>query len=331
MAAQGVIKPGTIRTGVIGVGRLGRFHAQKHLACPGASFAGVYDTDPTRAVTVAKETSSKAYPDIESLLNDVDAVSVAAPTTLHHKIGLQVLNAGVHMLMEKPIAASSREARELVSTAQKKGLILQVGHIERFNPAVSALRGMEVSPKFVEAHRLAAYSPRGADVSVIHDLMIHDLDVLLHWMGHDIERVDAYGVPLITNEVDICNAHIRFAGNRVANITASRISIKKLRKFRMFQEDAYISVDFEKRRAEIYRRVPPGTPKALPIPGADDANLRVLIKRTRAKKNEDALQREVDAFVDAVATNSPPLVGGEEATVALELAEEIARQAEQST
>ncbi|MBS1261779.1 MAG: scyllo-inositol 2-dehydrogenase (NAD(+)) [Calditrichaeota bacterium] len=317
-----------VKTGVIGVGRLGGYHAQKYAACPGAELVGVYDADGSRAEAVARECGCRVYSEIDALLAAVDAVSVAVPTRLHHEIGVRALDAGRHVLIEKPIASSSAQARELVQWARRGTLVLQVGHIERFNPAVTALRGIDVRPKFVEAHRLAPYNPRGADVSVIHDLMIHDLDVLLHWMGHEIERVDAYGVPLVTKEVDICNAHIRFAGNKVANLTASRISKKKMRKFRMFQEDAYISVDFEKRRAEVYRRVPPGTPKALPIPGADDSSLRVLIKRTRAKKNEDALQREVDAFVTAVAANAPPLVGGVEATVALELAEEIARQAE---
>ncbi len=331
MARKQIITPSRIvNTAVVGVGRLGRFHAQKHAACPAANLVGVFDANEASAAAVAKETGCVAYTDLDKLIEDVEAVDCAVPTTLHHQVGMQVLEAGRHLLMEKPIASTSAEARELVDLANKKGLILQVGHIERFNPGVTALRGVDVRPSFVEAHRLAMYSPRGADVSVIHDLMIHDLDVLLHWMGHEIERVDAYGVPLLTKAVDICNAHIRFKGNKVANLTASRISMKKMRKFRMFQEDAYISVDFEKRRAEIYKRVPPGTPKALPIPGADDHDLRVLIKRTRAKKNEDALQREVDAFVTAVANDTPPLVGGLDATVALELAEEIARQAEQA-
>jgi len=315
-----------IKTGVVGVGRLGRFHAQKHAANEKAEFVGVYDPDIKAAKKVAKETGSTAFETLDSLLEKVDAVSVAAPTTLHHEVGLKVLGSGCHMLMEKPIAATSQEARELVELADKKELNLQVGHIERFNPGVTALRGVEFSPKFVEAHRLAPYSPRGADVSVIHDLMIHDLDVLLHWMGHDIERVDASGVSVITKETDIANVRIHFSGNRVANLTASRISLKRLRKFRMFDENAYISVDFEKRRAEIFKRVEKGTPKSLPIPGADDSDLRMLIKRTRAKKNEDALAKEVAAFIDSIINKSKPIVGGKEATIALELAEEIARQ-----
>lgn len=315
-----------IRTGVIGVGRLGRFHAQKHAANERAELVGVYDADPARAEQVAKEVHCKAYTDLDALLAEVQAVSCAAPTTLHHDVGLHILEAGRHLLMEKPIAATSSEARALVDTADRRDLVLQVGHIERFNPAVTALHGIEVHPKFVEAHRLAPYSPRGADVSVVHDLMIHDLDVLLHWMGHEVERVDASGVPVITKEVDIANARITFSGRRVANLTASRISLKRMRKFRMFDENSYISVDFEKKRAEIFRRVPPGTPKALPIPGADDADLRVLVKRTRAKKNDDALAREVDSFLAAIASGGKPEVGGLDATVALELAEDIARQ-----
>ena len=318
-----------IKTGVIGVGRLGRFHAQKHAANPGAELVGIFDADPKRAEEVAREVGCRRYANLEALLADVDAVSCAAPTTLHSEVGLQILEAGCHLLMEKPIAATSKEAKALVDTAAKKNLVLQVGHIERFNPAVTALRGVEVHPKFVEAHRLAPYSPRGADVSVVHDLMIHDLDVLLHWMGHEVERVDASGVPVITKEVDIANVRITFSGKRVANLTASRISLKRMRKFRMFDENAYISVDFEKKRAEIFRRVPPGTPKALPIPGADDHDLRVLIKRTRAKKNEDALAKEVDSFLAAVRSGGNPEVGGLEAMVALELAEEIARQCKQ--
>lgn len=318
-----------IKTGVIGVGRLGRFHAQKHAANQGAELVGVYDADAKRAEEVAREVGCRRYANLDALLADVDAVSCAAPTTLHNEVGLQILEAGCHLLMEKPIAATSKEAKALVDTASKKNLVLQVGHIERFNPGVTALRGIEVNPKFVEAHRLAPYSPRGADVSVVHDLMIHDLDVLLHWMGHEVERVDASGVPVITKEVDIANARITFSGKRVANLTASRISLKRMRKFRMFDENGYFSVDFEKKRAEIFKRVPPGTPKALPIPGADDHDLRVLVKRTRAKKNEDALAKEVDSFLAAVRSGGKPEVGGLEAMVALELAEEIARQCQQ--
>ena len=241
---------------------------------------------------------------------------------------MEVLEAGVHLLMEKPIAATSKEAKELVEAAKKKNLVLQVGHIERFNPAVSALRGIDVQPRFVEAHRLAPYTPRGTDVSVVHDLMIHDIDVLLYWMGYEVEKIDAAGVPVVSDAADIANARITFSGKRVANLTASRISLKRMRKFRIFQEDAYLSVDFEKKRAEIYRRVPKGTPRSLPIPGADDKDLRVLIKRTRAKKNEDALAREIDAFLEAIRRSTPPLVSGEDAMKALEVVEEIAKQCE---
>jgi predicted dehydrogenase len=315
-----------VPVGVVGVGRLGRFHAQKYAANSGAELVGVYDSDQEVAERVARETGCRPFTGLESLLAKVKAVSVAAPTLAHHEIGRQVLSSGRHLLMEKPITATSQEAKDLVKLADRSGLILQVGHIERFNPGVRALNGVDVRPKFVEAHRLAPYSPRGADVSVIHDLMIHDLDVLLHWMGSEVERVDAAGVPVITRAVDIANARITFSGHRVANLTASRISLKRMRKFRIFQEDAYISVDFEKRRAEIYRRVPAGTPRSLPIPGADDADLRVLIRKTRAKKDEDALAREVDAFLAAVRIGHSPEVGGREATVALELVEDIARQ-----
>lgn len=315
-----------IKTGVVGVGRLGRFHAQKYAANESAELVGVFDPDPDTAERVAKETGAKAFSSIDSLLAEVQAVSVAAPTTRHHEVGMEVLKAGRHLLMEKPIAATSSQAGELVETAKKMNLALQVGHIERFNPGVRALNGIEVNPRFVEAHRLAPYSPRGADVSVIHDLMIHDIDVLLLWMGSEVDRVDASGVPVITKSADIANARLTFSGGRVANLTASRISLKRMRKFRMFQSDAYISVDFEKKRAEIYKRVPKGTPRSLPIPGADDADLRMLIKKTRARKNEDALAREVDAFIQSVRTGSAPEVGGHEATVALQLVEEIARQ-----
>ncbi len=315
-----------IRTGVIGVGRLGGFHAQKHAQDELATLVGVYDTDEAQAKKIAKANNCRAFATLEELLAEVDAVSVAAPTTLHHHIGMLVLDAGIHLLMEKPITATSTEARELVELAEKKHLVLQVGHIERFNPGVTALRGVDVKPKFVEAHRLAPYSARGADVSVVHDLMIHDVDVLLHWMGSEVERVDASGVPLITKEPDIANARITFSGRRVANLTASRISMKRMRKFRIFQEDAYIAVDFDKKRAEIIRRVPKGTPKSLPIPGADDKDLRVTVKKTRAKKNEDALAKEVNAFLTAVRDDAPPLVSGRAGMKALEVVEEIARQ-----
>ncbi|MFC2170783.1 Gfo/Idh/MocA family protein [Calditrichota bacterium] len=315
-----------IRTGVIGVGRLGRFHALKHKASKQAEFVGVFDLNQKAASDVAAETGGLAFKDMDSLIESVDALSVAVFTKSHHEVGLRVLSAGKHLLMEKPLASTSIEARELVDLAEKKNLVLQVGHIERFNPAVSALRDIELNPRFVEAHRLAPYSSRGADVSVVHDLMIHDIDVLLHWMGTEIERVDAAGVPVLTETADIANVRISFSGKRIANLTASRISMKKMRKFRMFQDDAYISVDFEKKRAEIYRRVPRGTPKSIPIPGASDSNLRILFKRTRAKKDDDALAREIEAFLQSIRSETPPLVSGREVLPAMELIEEIARQ-----
>lgn len=235
-----------IRVGVIGVGRLGKFHAQKYSLNISADLVGVYDVDSERAESIARETGSQSFPDVESLLAKVDAVSIAASTTSHHPLGIEALERGVHVLMEKPIASASHLARELVETAAKKNCILQVGHIERFNPAVTALRGITLNPRFVEAHRLAPFTSRGADVSVVHDLMIHDIDVLLHWMGREVEHVDAAGVPVISGTADIANARITFSGRRIANLTASRISLKQMRKFRMFQDDTYISMDFVK-------------------------------------------------------------------------------------
>lgn len=315
-----------IRVGVVGVGRLGGFHAQKYAANESADLLGVFDPDTKRAEEVAKQNNCRVYPDLDSLLKDVSAVSCASPTTYHHATGMQIIDSGVHLLMEKPIAATSAEAQEMVELAEKKNLKFQIGHIERFNPAVSALRGIDIDPKFVEAHRLAPYTPRGADVSVIHDLMIHDIDVLLHLMGIEVERVDASGIPIISNTVDIANVRINFSGKRVANLTSSRISMKRMRKFRIFQEDTYIAVNFEKRRAEIYKRVEKGTPKSLPIPGAEDSGLRMLIKKTRAKKNEDALAREVDAFLNAINSDTPAEVTGRDGLVALQVVEEIAKQ-----
>ncbi len=317
-----------IRVGVVGVGKLGRFHAQKYTANPDAELVGVYDASDETAEAVANEVGTRPYASLDELLREVDCVSVAVPTTLHHETGLLILNQGKHMLMEKPIAATSKEAGDLVDLAEEKDLVLQVGHIERFNPAVTALRDIKMNPKFVEAHRLAPYSPRGADVSVVHDLMIHDIDVLLYMMGSDVVSVDASGVPVITSNTDIANARITFSGKRVANLTASRISLKRMRKFRIFQEDAYIAVNFEKKRAEIYRRVEPGTPKSIPVPGAPEAGFNVLVKKTRAKKNDDALARETSSFIDAVRDGSQPEVGGKAGTLALELAEEITRQCE---
>ncbi|MBZ0263316.1 Gfo/Idh/MocA family oxidoreductase [bacterium] len=317
-----------IKVGVIGVGRLGRFHTQKYAALQSAELVGVFDQDIERAESVAIEVDSSAFSNVEELLQNVDAVSIATPTTTHYATGLLALEHGCHILMEKPITDSSSTARELVDIARKQGLFIQVGHIERFNPAVTALRDIRLDPLFVEAHRLAPYTSRGADVSVVHDLMIHDIDVLLHWMGNEVERVDAAGVPVISKTADIANTRITFSRKRIANLTASRISVKQMRKFRMFQQDAYISMDFIKKRAEIYKRVEKGTLKSIPIPGAGDSDQRILIKRTRAKKNEDALAREIQAFIRSIQENSVPIVSGEDALTALEVVEEIARQCE---
>lgn len=300
-----------LRAAVVGVGHLGRFHAEKYAAHPEAELVAVVDVDRARAEEVASELGVEAVTDYHRLYGRVDCASVAVPTDGHHRITRDLLSNGVDVLVEKPLATSVVEGRDLLECAARERRILQVGHLERFNPALMAVADQIVAPKFVECHRLAPYGERGTEVDVILDLMIHDLDLLFTMVGSPVRSIEAVGVPVLTNSVDIANARLRFANGCIANVTASRVSVKRERKLRLFQPDAYFSINFDENRVQIFRRKPAEN-------GEIDLDFEELMV-----EDGDALRAEIDAFVIAVRSRETPPVTGWDGLRALEVAEVI--------
>ena len=310
-----------LRAAVVGVGHLGRFHAEKYAALPGVTLVGIVDRDPARAREVAEALGATVFADHRALAGAVDCASVAVPTGAHAAIGGDLLAAGIDVLIEKPLASTAAEGDALVRAAHAGGRILQVGHLERFNPALRAAQAVITEPRFLECHRLAPFVDRGTDVDVIRDLMIHDLDVIQSFIPSEVESVEAVGVPVLTPRVDIANARLRFANGCIANVTASRVSMKRERMLRLFQPDAYVAIDYEQRRVRIMRRVTSATPGALANITAEEHDAG----------QGDPLRDEIAAFVEAVRTRTTPIVSGREGLRALELAERIAASIEQTS
>lgn len=302
-----------LRTAVIGVGYLGRFHAQKYAQIAGSTLVAVVDANADACAKVAAELGTKAVHDYRELIGAVDAVSLAVPTPMHHAIGCELLKNGIDVLIEKPIATTVAEARELVDLARTHKRILQVGHLERFNPAVLAAAERLKTPRFVESHRLAPFKQRGTDVSVVLDLMIHDIDLIQELVGTPIEHIDAVGATVFSGEIDIVNARLRFQGGCVANTTASRISLKQERKIRIFQDDAYLSVDMQQKILTVIRKK-----DAAPV----ESPAQVSIEEQNFDQG-DALLAEIEAFLKAVRERSTPVVTGEDGLRALETAMKI--------
>ncbi|MBK7903262.1 MAG: Gfo/Idh/MocA family oxidoreductase [Proteobacteria bacterium] len=302
-----------VRTAVIGVGYLGRFHAQKYASLPAAELVAVVDASAANREQVAAETGCRAVADYRDILGEVDAVSIATPTPLHYSIAQQCLERGIHVLVEKPITTTLEEARSLVDTAARVGRVLQVGHLERFNAAILALAGTLGRPRFVESHRLAPFKERGTDVNVVLDLMIHDIDLIQSLVAAPIASIDAVGASVFSAGLDIANARIRYANGCVANTTASRVSMKMERKLRLFQDDAYISIDLQQKVLTIVRKPPAG---------ADVPKGQVLIEE-RTYDQGDALKLEIEAFLRSIREGTPPVVTGEDGLRALETATKI--------
>jgi len=303
----------SLRTAVIGVGYLGRFHAEKFAMLPQSELIAVADSLEENAREVADKLGVDAVTDYRDLLDRVDAVSIVVPTRLHYPVARDFLENGVHVLLEKPMTRTVEEAEKLISLAREKDLVLQVGHLERFNNAILDLDHILDRPMFIESHRLAPFKPRGTDVSVILDLMIHDIDIILNIVGSDLDRIDASGVPVLSDEVDIANARLVFRNGCVANVTASRISMKSERKMRVFQHDAYISVDFQDRVLSVHRK---GRGEMFPgIPDFESEQAR--------HEDGDALKTEIDHFLNAAIGGLEPLVTGEDGKRALESAMRI--------
>jgi predicted dehydrogenase len=298
-----------VRVGVVGVGHIGREHARIYSRLPEVEFVGLCDLDGQVAEKAAQRYGVKAFPSVQALAAEIDAATISTPTNTHHDIAGQLLSAGRHVLVEKPIADNTEQARELIELATSKGLVLQVGHIERFNPALGALEEKLTRPRFIEAHRLSAYPGRSTDIGVVLDLMIHDIEVILHLVRSPLVSVDSVGTPVLSKGEDIANARLRFENGCVANLTASRISFEKMRKIRVFQDDAYLSLDYFDQSGEIYRKI----------------DTQITKEKIKVEKDEP-LKLELAAFVDCVRNRAAPRVGGAQASKALEIAMRITQQ-----
>lgn len=324
-----------LRVGVIGVGHLGATHARLWSGIEGADLAGVFDQDQARAAAVAAEHGTTAFRTLGDLLAQVDAVSIVTPTSSHADIAHAVLDAGRHIFIEKPITAGYGEAVEIIRRAEEQRLVLQVGHIERFNPAFAALRDHHLEPMFIESHRLAQFRPRATDVAVVLDLMIHDIDLVLALTRSKVCEVRASGVSVVSDTIDIANARLEFASGCVANLTASRISQRQMRKMRLFQRDAYISIDFAQPSVEVFRISDgmEGVGPATMLLGAigQGTKQRTITFEKLATPEVNALAQELREFMQAIRNGTPPPVTGHEGAEALRVAEEIIREINRST
>lgn len=310
----------TIRAGVVGVGHLGRHHARIYAAMDGVDLVGIVDPDKARGDEIAAEYNTTRFGDLDALIAaNIDCASVAVPTTFHHEVATKLLSRNIDVLVEKPIATTLDEADAIVALAAERGCILQVGHIERFNGAVVALMEVMKRPRFIECHRLSPFPMRGHDVSVVHDLMIHDLEIVLAMDESGIMNVDAMGVAVLSNTEDIANVRLTFHSGCVANLTASRVSIDRMRKIRVFTSEAYVSTDYSEQDVIVYRRKPGElTPDTNPME-------LISIEPLEVVKGEP-LARELEGFIRCVRDRSTPVVTGEDGRDALALAQEIASQ-----
>jgi predicted dehydrogenase len=299
-----------LRAAVIGVGYFGSRHVDKLARVPGVKLEYVVDRDHARAAAAAGQTGARAATDFREVLGRVDIATVAVPTQAHAEVAETLLDGGVHVLIEKPLTATLAEADRVVAAAARSGAVLRVGHLERFNPALVAVRDRISRPRYINCERLAPFKPRGTDVDVLLDLMIHDLDIILALVDSPVAEVRANGVPVLTRGIDIANARVEFANGCVANVTASRVSLKSMRKLRMFQPDCYLSIDFQDRSVDIARTDPGAT--GGPIPG-------IALERIECPEG-DSLEAELAAFVDAVRGRDQPAATGQDARRALELA-----------
>ncbi|MFZ0450443.1 MAG: Gfo/Idh/MocA family oxidoreductase [Desulfatiglandaceae bacterium] len=307
-----------IRIGVIGVGHLGQYHVQKYRAIEGTDLVGIVDMDKDRALDIAKRYDTRSFKSVGEILDRVDAVSIAVPTESHFEVAREVLSHGVHLLIEKPITYEESQADELIELAARNSLALQVGHVERFNPAVVKMESLLMRPIFIESHRLNLFTVRGTDVDVVLDLMIHDLDIILHLVQSEIRELHAVGMSVLTGKTDIANVRIIFQNGTVANLTASRVSNNTLRKIRIFQPDAYISVNCFKKDISVTRLDDSSNSNTFPQ----------IVSSKMSYPDADPLFDEISAFVRAVREKTIPVVTGEDGRRALKVAMAIMGQIE---
>ena len=324
-----------LKIGIVGVGHLGSLHTKMLAEIPDAHLVGLYDIDADKAGRVAREFKTTSFKRLEDLLEAVDAVTIATTTTSHFEIAQLAMSKGKHLFIEKPITQSIEEADKLSRLARERKLLVQVGHIERFNPAILALEKYEIKPMFVESHRLAQFNPRGTDVAVVLDLMIHDIDIILSFVKSPVVRIDANGVAVVSESVDVANARLQFENGCVANVTASRISQRKMRKMRLFQRDEYISIDFLEGMAEVFRLVGEDEPEAkgtmmLGELGAGTQKRKIVYEQPQVKET-NALKYELQLFIKAIQENRSPIIDAEDGKRALEVAHAIMEKIQQQT
>jgi predicted dehydrogenase len=325
---------GKLKVGIIGTGHLGKIHTKLLKEVDGCEFVGVYDQEFEKAKAVVDEFQIKAFENLEDLLNAVDAVDIVATTSAHYELVKKAFAKNKHVFVEKPITTQIWEAEEIVKISEEKNLVLQVGHIERFNPALVSLEKYKLNPIFIQTDRLAQFNPRGTDVAVVLDLMIHDIDIILSLIKSNVKDVHANGVALVSDTLDIANARIEFENGAVANVTASRISQKKMRKMRIFQRDAYLSLDFNTGMTEIFSLASPDNlPETQHINfgeiGLGDKRKAVIYEQPE-QKEINALKHELQLFVNAVNNNEKPEVSGADGLRALKVAELIIKKIEES-
>ncbi len=320
-----------LKIGVLGTGHLGKIHIKCiQMATEAYELVGFYDPDPTTAQKVAEEFKIPAFDSAEALMDAVEVVDIVTPTTVHFAMAMEAIQRGKHLFIEKPLTQTVAEAEELIARSREKGVKVQVGHVERFNPALLALGDIQLNPMFVEAHRLAVFNPRGTDVSVILDLMIHDLDIVLSMVNSEVKAVYASGVAVVSQSPDIVNARIEFENGCVANLTASRISLKQMRKVRLFQKDAYISMDFLDKKAQVIRLfeegIAPNQEELLKL----ETNLGNKYIHIDMPEIEpvNSIKMELETFASSIETGQRPRVSIEDGYQALKLAHRIAEEVE---
>ena len=327
-----------IKAAVIGVGYVGKEHARIYHQMPGVELIGVCDMDEKRARALASSLSTQPFVNHKDLLDKIDAASIATPTKSHFQVASDFLRAGIPVLIEKPMTSSLEEADKLVALAQRQGVVMQIGFVERFNPVIEAVKKLDINPKFIEGHRLSPFSFRSADIGVVLDLMIHDIDIVLHLAGRGIKKLDACGVAVIGDKEDIANARITFATGCVANLTASRVATKALRRMRIFSPDSYVSLDFGLRTGYIYKKsdkLSTWQDLKLTEDAATIADLKgysfddLLDIREIPMGEWEPLQRELESFIHSVKTGEPPVVPAEAGRLAIATATQILQAIEE--
>lgn len=315
-----------IRTGIIGCGHLGKMHIKNLLelekAIKGVKLSGIFDTDTDKALDLSVQHGIKAYPTLDELLDNIDACLIVTPTTSHYEIASKTISRKIHTFIEKPLTETIEES-EMLEKLKPDGVMVQVGHIERFNPAIVALKGFSIKPVFIETHRLSQFNPRGTDVSVIKDLMIHDIDIILNFVNSEIKDIQASGVGVLTDNIDIANARLSFENGCVANVTASRISLKKMRKMRIFQKNAYISIDFLNNVSEVFRLTESSDTNVFSMPVTyNGKEYKIVYDKPHIEMN-NAMRIEQELFFKSIIENKIPHVTLKEGKMALVIANEI--------